>query len=691
VPTLQPSNFTHNSEQCVSVNLQWVNGNGSARLIVAKKGSMPDFAPSDNSQYTGVAHLGKWTAPRFGTNSDNFIVYNSNGTNSVKIDSLDPCSKYYFVIYEHDNNTSSTQYLITGAPMDTFTTYCTKLDFSVQYIDSCQIKNAYIFNNKSTSTVPGVKFWMFFADGDSSLTFPASHSYKIAGLIPAYIRAVSNFRGCQERYTKPVRVYQKKVVFIDFAQGHDTVQCLDGNLFQFKTGSYTNPLSATYGYRWFAEKDTLSFSFFKYSFKTGGRKRVSLEITTNISSGPNSYPTSCKDTLVLEVLVRPSPAGNISAVDTSQCLTKNNFFFDNPDNTLKSFEWDFGDGNTSQSKSVVHHYATTGTYRVIHQAESTTGCKGKDTIFVRVYPDLDTKFTGLDTVYCASNKFVRLQQGKNKGKFFGYPTFGDSIKPNQVGTHTIGYAVKDSFCTDTSFQTFRVDRTPIPKLGRDTAICAAASYPLSANETGDQFLWSTGAITQSILALNSDQYFVDVTEGKCTGRDSVNLIFTTSPKVNIGNDTILCKGGGMRLNANTPLGTYLWNTGSRDSFIYAFTPGKYVVTVTNPCGVSRDSIFINFQTDYCDLFMANAFSPGNDKINYEFVPRGRNITVKNFQIYNRWGELVFETDTDNVGWDGTYKGDNCPEGLYIWKLFYTTVNGPYIKKSNAFGQILLIR
>ena len=89
--------------------------------------------------------------------------------------------------------------------------------------------------------------------------------------------------------------------------------------------------------------------------------------------------------------------------------------------------------------------------------------------------------------------------------------------------------------------------------------------------------------------------------------------------------------------------------------------------------------------------MANAFSPGNDWVNNVFMPKGRNITVKLFQIYNRWGELVFETDQNNVGWDGTYQGEYVQEGLYIWKLFYNTVNGPYIKKNNAFGQILLIR
>jgi gliding motility-associated-like protein len=153
----------------------------------------------------------------------------------------------------------------------------------------------------------------------------------------------------------------------------------------------------------------------------------------------------------------------------------------------------------------------------------------------------------------------------------------------------------------------------------------------------------------------------------------------------------LCKGGTLKLVATNPRSVYQWNTGSKDSFIYTFNSGKYKVTVSNPCGVASDSINISVQGDYCDLFMVNAFTPGNDLLNNVFMPRGRNITVKLFQIYNRWGELVFETDQNNVGWDGTYSNKNADMGLYIWKLFYTVPNGPFVKKSNASGQILLIR
>src|SRR5690606_39186303 len=186
-------------------------------------------------------------------------------------------------------------------------------------------------------------------------------------------------------------------------------------------------------------------------------------------------------------------------------------------------------------------------------------------------------------------------------------------------------------------------------------------------------------------------YTVEVTEGVCTGEDEIEVVFAKAPVLNIGGDTTLCKGGGLWLNASFPKSTYKWNTGSTDSMIYADQPGEYKVTVTNPCGETTDSVTIYFQNEYCDLFMANAFSPGNDAINNVFLPRGRNITVTSFSIYNRSGELIFYTEENNVGWDGTFEGEIVQEGLYLWTLTYNIPQGPFIKKSNAAGHILLLR
>ncbi len=692
-PTSHASNFTYNNLHCNTVILQWTAGNGSARMVIGKIGSKPDFKPSDNTVYSATPNFGS-KASKFGANSDNFIVYNSNGNNFIKIDSLLPCTDYYFTIIEHDNAGSSTQYIDTPAPVLHVKTYCVNLDFDVLYHDSCQAHNSYTFTNKSTSTIPGISYEFDFADGNTSTSSPVTHSYTISGLVPAKIKAITSVQGCPTSFVKGVRVYQKKVVFLDFTNPKttDTIQCLDGNLFKLYTGNYTNPLSGSYGYRWFTPGDTQVFSFFQKSFTAAGYYSPALEVTTNISRGPNTYPTGCKDTLYFKLRVLPSPVGSISPFDTVQCVTKNSFFFNNtdPNNILVTFKWYFGDDDSSYTKSATHKYQSPGNYTVRHEATDTAGCAGKDTVYVQVKPDLITAFTGLDTVYCSSNSFDDLEPVKKGGRWEGYPTQGDSIIPNVPGTYTMMYIVKDTFCEDTAVQSFRIDKSPLPDLGNDKVICSEDPALLYTNEPGSK-LWNTGEITDTIYVHATGTYSVEVKLGQCPGVDSAKVTFSTTPRVNLGSDTILCKGGSLKLIATSPQGNYLWNTGNTDSVIYAFNPGKYVVSVTNPCGTSRDSIFINYQSDYCDLFMANAFTPGNDLVNNIFMPRGRNITVTSFQIYNRWGELIFETNRDGEGWDGKFNGDYCPDGLYIWKLHYNTVNGPYLKKNNAFGQVLLIR
>lgn len=690
-PTVQVSNLTTANLRCNGVQLNWINGNGSARIIVAREGAAPNYTPTDNSAYSASNKFASST----NYNSGNFIVYNSTGTSFAIIDSLKPCTTYYFDIYEHDNNGSNTLYLSPPLTIS-ITTYCLNMNFSTIYIDSCEKKNGYSFLNNSTSTIPGVSYQWDFGDGNTSNTNPnVLHSYSNkVGKIPVRLIATPSL-GCENIYTSNVRVYPKRIAFIDLNTFKDT-QCFEGNyFFVVPTVLPTRGLSYSSSYKWFFGDGTIDTSFNKMrkSYTSDGKFKVELEITLNFTFPAGSEPkkSGCKDTLTFDVVVLPSPVGSASINDTFQCLTGNNFDFTNSDNTLTYFKWHFGDGDSSSLKSVSHSYKDTGTYRVIHEAFAATGCKGRDTVFVKVVPDLNSSFTGLDTFYCASLTPVNIVPAVNNGIFSGYPfSAPNTIETNTAGNFKINYIVKNNFCADTTEKNFRVQALPTPFLGKDTAQCSGGDILLNPNETGT-FLWNTGEVTPTILASSTDIYSVKVTQGKCSASDTIAVLFSTQPKIEIGRDTIICKGAGLRLNASSFGANYLWNTGSTDSVIFAYNQGKYSVKAENECGFAEDSIFISVQTDYCDLFMANAFSPDNDLLNAVFLPKGRNITVLEFKIFNRWGEMVFQADKNTPGWNGKYQDQPCEQGLYIWKLFYTTPAGDKIKKSNAFGQVLLLR
>jgi gliding motility-associated-like protein len=87
----------------------------------------------------------------------------------------------------------------------------------------------------------------------------------------------------------------------------------------------------------------------------------------------------------------------------------------------------------------------------------------------------------------------------------------------------------------------------------------------------------------------------------------------------------------------------------------------------------------------------NAFTPNGDGKNDVFRIKGvqvENITKFNFQIFNRWGQLVFSTTDILKGWDGTYIGKNCPADVYSWVIYYE--DSKKTKVSNK-GTITLVR
>lgn len=148
------------------------------------------------------------------------------------------------------------------------------------------------------------------------------------------------------------------------------------------------------------------------------------------------------------------------------------------------------------------------------------------------------------------------------------------------------------------------------------------------------------------------------------------------------------------LNAENPTTTmvnqsaggnqYEWNFGdntvSSTQFdpVHSYSPGSFDsytihLTVTNEDGCSDTAYGIVYMEGGSIYYVPNTFTPDGNEFNPVFRPvfsYGIDPADYNFKVFNRWGEIVFESNDKEIGWDGTYHGSLAEEGIYIWRIEY---------------------
>lgn len=169
--------------------------------------------------------------------------------------------------------------------------------------------------------------------------------------------------------------------------------------------------------------------------------------------------------------------------------------------------------------------------------------------------------------------------------------------------------------------------------------------------------------------------------------DDFNLVELPcdKPQFELGNDTLICDGEELLLNASIANASYQWQDNSTDSTFKVNKAGLYFVEITlNNCSNS-DSILIATKDCSPQLKIPNVFTPNGDGNNDIFEPILCNkIKEMHTQIYNRWGNKVFESDDLMIQWHG----HNYSAGTYFYVITYTDFEG---KTKTITGFLSLIR
>jgi gliding motility-associated-like protein len=115
------------------------------------------------------------------------------------------------------------------------------------------------------------------------------------------------------------------------------------------------------------------------------------------------------------------------------------------------------------------------------------------------------------------------------------------------------------------------------------------------------------------------------------------------------------------------------STDVNPTYVYPNTqPGSYEVCLTaaTNAGCEHTTCQIVVVNDEFLIYVPNAFTPDGDGLNDVFMPVINGYEVESFKMYifNRWGEMIFETSFPNVGWDGTYLGNPPKQDVYVWRI-----------------------
>ena len=152
-----------------------------------------------------------------------------------------------------------------------------------------------------------------------------------------------------------------------------------------------------------------------------------------------------------------------------------------------------------------------------------------------------------------------------------------------------------SECTSVFNRTITIYDVPQINLGNDTLICPETTLTLNAETSESTYLWQDGSANSNFTVSSPGTFWAEVTNVCGSDRDSIYIEHIPVPEVNLGNDTILCPGQSVILNATAPGSSYLWQDNSTDSIFSVFSPGLYWVKVTGVEGCSPgDSITVNY-------------------------------------------------------------------------------------------------
>ncbi len=235
--------------------------------------------------------------------------------------------------------------------------------------------------------------------------------------------------------------------------------------------------------------------------------------------------------------------------------------------------------------------------------------------------------------------------------------------------------------------------SPTVEIGDSLVFCNSiipVDFEVGKLDNEEVYSWSNGTSEPTTRFSSPGKHWVQIRNKCATVSDTVEFILSNSPTVTLIPDTTLCGNFNLTLDAGNPGMNYLWMPfGDTTQTIQATEQTVYSVTVYNKYDCEASAQMEIKPDCVSKSFIPTAFSPNGDGLNDVFRPTLINFEDYKLQVYNRWGELLYESKDVKAGWDGTFRGNPVQDGVYTYIMRYKTTED--MQWQNVGGVLTILR
>ncbi len=346
---------------------------------------------------------------------------------------------------------------------------------------------------------------------------------------------------------------------------------------------------------------------------------------------------------------------------------------------MATYLWSSGETSAFITKYAANKYSVKVFYDV---------CVIKDTARLEVSLKPDPNL-GADQLVCEDATIPLFANTFGDSFLWNTNSTLDNAVVNQAGTYWVRVTNGPCVSSDTITITFQPKHRVI--LPEDVSFCSGAYFDITSLTDAQypKYRWNTGVTTEKIRVKTTGEYALTVTNGACVASDTIAIIVHPLPIV-APIQLNICPEDSMTVHLPSQYNYFHFRGMAPflDSVIY---PGQdFPIVVYDANGCRWDTRIVSSTDPNCerDIYVPNTFTPNGDGENEVFRVVAYNLELLELSIFDRWGELIFQTNDPAKGWNGFYKGELCKTDVYEWKLTY---KNNYGTKKLKFGHVNLLK